>query len=224
MKKYLIEIQDSEGGEDSKLLVDEMLSIYTKTLQKNKFKFNVVEKRHGFVSIQLTNENSYKFFLKECGGHRFQRIPPTERNGRMHTSTVMVSVVQDEKFDFEIDKNDVKTINTRGYGAGGQHKNKVETCVNLIHIPTGISVRIDGRNRFQNEKNAWNELYNRLHEHYKSIEDKKLYKEKKDQIGIQNRTNKIRTYNFKTGIVKDHRNNKTISVKELYKGYIKKLH
>lgn len=142
----------------------------------------------------------------------------------MHTSTVMVSVVQDKDFKFEIDKSDVRTIYTRGYGKGGQHKNKVETCVNLIHNPTGISVRIDGRNRFQNEKNAWAELYNRLFEHYKSIEDNKLYKEKKDQIGIQNRTNKIRTYNFRTGIVKDHRNNKTISVKELYKGNIIKLH
>lgn len=142
----------------------------------------------------------------------------------MHTSTVIVSIVKDQKFDFEIDKKDVKTIYTRGYGAGGQHKNKVETCVNLNHIPTGISVRIDGRNRFQNEKNAWAELYKRLHKYYKDIDDKKSANEKRSQIGIQNRTNKIRTYNFKTGIIKDHRTNKTISIKELYKGNIIKLH
>ena len=123
-----------------------------------------------------------------------------------------------------MDKKDVEVIYTRGTGPGGQHKNKVETCVILKHIPTNISVRIDGRSRMQNEKIAWFELEKRLDDLNRKNNSIKKADIKREQIGISNRANKIRTYNEKTGTVINHLNNKKITFRELYKGNIEKLY
>jgi len=172
----------------------------------------------------LTTEESYNFFINEVGGHRWQRTPPTEHKGRVHTSIVTVSLLKNITNSFCIDKKDVEVIYTRGTGNGGQHKNKVETCVVLKHIPTNISVRIDGRSRIQNEKIAWDELEKRLNDLNEKNNNDKLANIKREQLGISNRSNKIRTYNEKTGMVINHLNNKKITFRELYKGNIEKLH
>lgn len=123
-----------------------------------------------------------------------------------------------------MEKSDVVATFTKGTGNGGQNKNKVETCVVLKHIPTNISIRIDGRSRIQNEELAWKRLQEKVYDYYKSLSDKKNSDIKKEQVGIQNRSNKIRTYNIKNDFVKDHITNKTITIKQLYKGEIDKLH
>lgn len=123
-----------------------------------------------------------------------------------------------------MDKRDVRVIFTRGTGNGGQHKNKVETCVELRHLPTGISVRIDGRSRKHNEEEAWSELQKRLDDLSVRDNNRKQTDIKRGQIGISNRANKIRTYNEKMGLVINHLNDKTISFRDLYKGNIDKLY
>lgn len=159
------------------------------------------------------------------GGHRWQRIPPTEHKGRIHTSTVTVSLLEkDTTISYNLNKRDVREIFTKGSGPGGQNKNKVVTCVELRHIPTGISVRIDGRSRVQNEKVAWDELRKRLNDLSVRDNNHKLADAKREQIGIANRSNKIRTYNEKAGIVINHLNDKRITFRELYKGNIEKLY
>lgn len=158
------------------------------------------------------------------GYHRWQRIPSTEKNGRMHTSTVLVTLVKNEDFSFTLKKSDVVATFTKGTGNGGQNKNKVETCVVLRHIPTNITIRIDGRSRIQNEELAWKGLEMRVSEYYKSLKNKENSDSKRNQVGIQNRANKVRTYNVKNDFVKDHVTNKTITIKQLYKGDIDKLH
>lgn len=223
MKKYILELQSSEGGEDSKLLVDEMLGIYQKVMQKNNFKYSILEKRIGYVSIWLLSEEAYKFFKKEVGGHRWQRIPPTEKSGRTHTSIILVSLTDQSEVKYQIDKKDVQVIFTRGTGPGGQHRNKVETCVILKHVPTNISVRIDGRSRLFNEREAWSELENRLSKFANRKANDKFTDIKRFQLGQSSRSNKIRTYNEKTGTVINHLNDKKITFRELYKGNLEKI-
>lgn len=142
----------------------------------------------------------------------------------MHTSTVLVTLVKNEDFSFTLKKSDVVATFTKGTGNGGQNKNKVETCVVLRHIPTNITIRIDGRSRIQNEELAWKGLEMRVSEYYKSLKNKENSDSKRNQVGIQNRANKVRTYNVKNDFVKDHVTNKTITIKQLYKGDIDKLH
>jgi len=142
----------------------------------------------------------------------------------MQTSTVLVTLIKQTDFSFTLKKSDVVATFTKGTGNGGQNKNKVETCVVLRHVPTNISIRIDGRSRIHNEIEAWEKLQQRVYEYYKSLNDKNLSDIKKDQVGIQNRSNKVRTYNIKNDMVKDHITNKTITIKQLYKGEIDKLH
>jgi len=138
---------------------------------------------------------------------------------------VTVSLLEKNQTNFyNLDKRDVRVIFTRGTGNGGQHKNKVETCVELRHEPTGISVRIDGRSRKDNENVAWTELEKRLNDLSARDNSRKNADIKRGQIGISNRANKIRTYNEKMGIVINHLNDKTITFRDLYKGNIDKLY
>lgn len=123
-----------------------------------------------------------------------------------------------------MDKRDVRVIFSKGSGPGGQNKNKVVTCVELRHEPTGISVRIDGRSRKDNEDVAWAELEKRLNDLSARENSRKNADVKRGQIGISNRANKIRTYNEKMGMVINHLNDKTITFRDLYKGNIDKLY
>lgn len=137
----------------------------------------------------------------------------------------MVSLLEKNTSNsFDLNKKDVRVIFSKGSGPGGQNKNKVVTCVELRHEPTGISVRIDGRSRINNEKNAWNELEKRLNDLNTRNNNNKLTNIKHQQLGITGRSNKIRTYNQKTGIVINHINNKKITFRELYKGDLNKIH
>lgn len=165
------------------------------------------------------------FFLNEIGNHRFQRIPPTETNGRMHTSTVSVAVLDEkEDIDIDIDYDEIEFFYTRGTGNGGQHKNTTNSCVVARHKKTGIEVRIDGRNQYKNKEDAYKELKRRLLEKEKENYNNNYSNERIEQIGISNRTNKRRTYNLKTDIVKDHITGRKTSYKNIQKGKINLLH
>jgi len=138
---------------------------------------------------------------------------------------VTVSLLEKNQTNsYNLDKKDVRVIFSKGSGPGGQNKNKVVTCVELRHEPTGISVRIDGRSRKQNEDVAWAELEKRLNDLSARDNSRKNADIKRGQIGVSNRANKIRTYNEKMGIVINHLNDKTITFRELYKGNIDKLY
>lgn len=145
---------------------------------------------------------------QESGGHRWQRVPPTERKGRVHTSTVTVVICNPASVSsYEIQEKDVDMRFTKDTGPGGQHRNKTESCVVLTHRPTGISVKAADRCQHANRRNAWITLRERVEEHFAKQQDAQLSKERKDKAGSGMRGDKIRTYAVHHHVVSDHRSN-----------------
>ena len=165
----------------------------------------------------FSGSGAKKVFQNEAGGHRWQRIPPTEKRGRVHTSTITVAVLQPlENPEKELDLSEVEIKEQRGSGPGGQHRNKVNSCITAKHIPTGISVRIDTRSQFQSKKIALSVLSQKL----KDIDLKRIANSRdairKAQVGSGG--DKIRTYREKDNQVKDHRTGQTWKLDQWRKG------
>ena len=153
------------------------------------------------------------------------RVPPTEKRGRVQTSSVSVAVVDHLEVDVNIDKKEVKTTYSRGTGPGGQHKNKVETCVTLYHYPTGIRVMCqDSRSKLKNESMAWEELKKRVEEVETKKAKSKISNDRNSQIGMGGRLKKRRTYRVIDGTVEDHITKKSIRFKDWERGKVGKLH
>jgi len=225
MKEIIIEIRDAEGGEDAKLLVKDMADIYLKWANNNQVESKVLESREGFVSIWLKGYDVKSVFENEVGNHRWQRVSPTERRGRVHTSSITVSVL--DKSDFEkrsvnINEKDVDVKYTRGSGNGGQNRNRRETVVVLTHRPTGIVVRSESqRTQHQNEQIAWELLKSKLQVIQDSNKETSLRNKRVTQT---DRSDKRRTYRLQDGFVIDHITNKRIDSKQILKGRIELLH
>jgi peptide chain release factor 1 len=160
-------------------------------------------------------------FKNEVGNHRWQRIPPTERRGRVHTSSITVAILEINDFkEVELHPDEYRLETTRGTGSGGQHKNTTDSCVIVTHRATGIKVVRDGRNQHANKDDALKELTKRVNEFYRTGHMSDEVEERRDQIGKGERSDKRRTYRVKDGIVIDHITNKTASFKEICKGKI----
>jgi peptide chain release factor 1 len=203
-----------------------MKNIYEKVCYRNNFNVSTVDWRDGFVQLKISGKGVKKFFENEIGGHRWQRVPPTEKNGRVHTSTVKVVIIEEYENSNKILLNDkdIERRYTKGTGAGGQRKNKVETCVVLTHKPTKISVRIDGRDRSKNEIEARKCLLQKLQDLDNKKFQQNLSQNIQQQIGTFRRGDKIRTYRVTDNIVNDHITNKSVTLKEVEKGFINLLH
>ena len=225
MKEIILEIRAGEGGTDSDLLVDDMKEFYLKSIKNNNFTLTDIDQDTGYVVMSITGEKINDFYLNETGTHTWQRIPPTERNGRVHTSIVTVAVMDPQsKNNYPIYPNDVETFYTRGTGPGGQAKNKINSCVVLHHKPTGIRVRIDGRSQHQNEKMAYNQLQIRLNEWSWKNQQASSASNRREQIGLGKRGDKRRTYRVKDDLVIDHVTNKRTSLRNIQKGKLELLH
>ncbi len=224
MKTIILEIRASEGGEDAKLLVGDMMNIYNKTANNNKFNWRVLEERSGFVKIWISGKNPRKVFSNEVGNHRWQRVPPTENKGRVHTSSITVAILDDKQFEeVEITPDEYRIETTRGTGNGGQKRNKTESCVVITHLLTGIKVRRDSRSQSKNKEAALLELTERVNNFYRTGYDEVNVEERRDQIGNGKRGDKRRTYRVKDDLVKDHITNKSTSLKNILKGKIELL-
>ena len=165
--------------------------------------------------------NHVSALLKEAGGHRWQRVPPTERKGRVHTSTVTVAAfVVTEKQEWKLHENDIKTFTTKGTGPGGQHRNKVESCVVMRHLPTGIEATASTKSQFMNKQIARAMLETRVRE--KDIERERgaMAAQRKQQVGSGMRGDKIRTYRQQDDIVTDHITGKKFRLKDFIAGKI----
>ena len=183
------------------------------------FDIESIESRPGFISFTISgDEKAVALFDQEAGGHRHQRIPPTERKGRVHTSTITVAVLHLQDSLVSLDMKDVEIETTRGTGPGGQHRNTTDSCVVARHRPTKIQVRVDMRSQHQSRRMALTILAAKIRELNTSAAVDEANKKRKDQIGSGQRGDKIRTYRTQDDQVKDHRTGKRMSLETWISG------
>lgn len=213
----IIEIRAAAGGEESALFATELYRMYGYYADGRHWKtelIDVSETELGGIkeiTFLVKGKGAYSRLKYESGVHRVQRVPETESQGRIHTSTATVAVLPEvEDVDVEINDTDLTIDTYRASGAGGQHVNKTESAIRITHLPTGIVVTCqDERSQLKNKERAMSILKSKLYDYYKQQKDS-IYKEnRKSQVGTGDRSERVRTYNYPQGRVTDHRVNVT---------------
>jgi peptide chain release factor 1 len=199
----VLELRAGAGGDEASIFAHEMKEMYQKYAERRGWKTRIIDD----LTLEVAGEGAYEAFRYETGVHRVQRVPLTEKSGRIHTSTASVAVLPIRaKPKFEIKPDDIDMEFSRSGGAGGQNVNKVETAVRLIHKPTGIDVRSSSeRSQLANREKAMQILVAKLEFLHEEEEAKKHAAERKSQIGTADRSEKIRTYNYLQDRITDHR-------------------
>jgi peptide chain release factor 1 len=218
-KNLFLEIRAGTGGDESALFAGDLLRMYTRFAERNRWQVEIVSESQGDaggykeVIARIVGNGAYSKLKFESGGHRVQRVPATETQGRIHTSAATVAVMPeaDDGSDVQINPADVRIDTFRASGAGGQHVNKTDSAVRLTHAPTGIVVECqDARSQHKNREQAWRVLAARIKDKQMREQQAKEASERKSLIGTGDRSDRIRTYNFPQGRVTDHRINLTL--------------
>ncbi len=218
-KNVIIEIRGGAGGEEASLFANSLYRMYTMYADSKGWKHEVMNANEtelgGYkeISFSVEGEGAYSRLKYESGVHRVQRVPETESQGRVHTSTVTVAVLPEaEEVEFEINEaTDLKIDVFRASGAGGQHINKTESAVRITYLPTGLVVECqDERSQFKNKERALKILRSRLYEEQLRAQENEIAAQRRSQVGTGDRSERIRTYNFPEGRVSDHRIGLTI--------------
>ena len=212
-RNVIMEIRGGAGGEEAALFARSLLRMYSMYAERCRWKVEVLslsETELGGVkevSFSVAGEGAYSKLKFESGVHRVQRVPETETQGRIHTSTVTVAVLPEaEEVEVEIAPEDLKIDVFRASGAGGQHVNKTESAIRMTHLPTGIVVECqDERSQFKNREKALKILRSRVYEQKQREADEKLASQRRSQVGTGDRSERIRTYNYPQSRVTDHR-------------------
>ncbi len=218
-KNVILEIRAGTGGDESGLFAGDLFRMYSRYAEKQGWKLEVLSANEGEVGgykeiiAKIEGQGAYSKLKFESGGHRVQRVPDTETQGRIHTSACTVAVLPevDEIADVEINPADIRIDTFRASGAGGQHINKTDSAVRITHAPTGIVVECqDGRSQHANKAQAMMVLAARIKQREEDAQNAKIASERRNLIGSGDRSQRIRTYNYPQGRITDHRINLTL--------------
>lgn len=212
-RNVIVEIRGGAGGEESALFSAVLFRMYSMYAEKKGYKVEIVNANEtelgGYkeISFMIEGEGAYSRFKYESGVHRVQRVPETESQGRVHTSTTTVAVLPEaEDVELEIDPKDLKIDTFRSSGAGGQHINKTSSAIRITHLPTGTVVECQGeRSQYKNKDKALKVLKSRLLKEKQDKQASEIAANRKSQVGTGDRSERIRTYNYPQGRLTDHR-------------------
>lgn len=219
-KNAIVEIRGAAGGDEGNIFAGDLYRMYTKYCETKGYKIEVLDANEseagGYTLISFSvkgNDDPYGHLKYESGAHRVQRVPKTETQGRVHTSTATVFVLPEiEEEDFHINLDDLDISTQRSSGAGGQHVNTTDSAVRIVHKPTGLVVNMqDGRSQHDNKDRAMKVIRARIYEYEQEQKQKEAGDQRRSKIGTGDRAEKIRTYNYPQNRVSDHRINLTIT-------------